>query len=144
MKKNAFLLIATAVLFACSNSENENTTTQPTEEIKVEEKKEVIKDYDYFIKRISEDADWMLQVEQQAVELGISTEESLSKNAKFMAKQNGYGDKEPTELEIQIEKIKANPEWLLGVEKQAQERGISLDSMLVRAARYTLESKKNI
>ena len=142
MKKNAFLLIAAAVLFACSNSESENITTHSTEEIEVEEKKEVVKDYDYFIKRISEDPDWMKNVEKQAAEQGVTVEQSLQNSANFMAKQNGFGEKEPTEIEIQIEKIKANPEWLADIEKQALERGVTLDSMLVRAARFSISQRK--
>lgn len=141
MKKNAFLLIAAAILFACSNSESETVVINPESETPVEEKKEVVKDYDYFMNRISNDKDWMNEIKKQAVEQGVSEQDMLIKNAKYMAKQNGFGDKEPTELEIQIEKIKANPEWLADVEKQALERGISMDSMLVRAARYTLSSK---
>ena len=141
MKKTTFLAVVFSTLFACSTSEEKNTNESIDNTVVEENKEETRKDYYYYLKRISEDAEWMVQVESQAVELGITTEESLSKNAKFMAKQNGFGDNDPTEVDIQIEKIKANPEWLANVEKQALERGISLDSMLVRAARYTLNSK---
>ncbi len=41
----------------------------------------------------------------------------------------------------QIEKIRANKEWFEGVKKQAIERKIPLDSMLVRSAKYILEQK---
>jgi len=143
MKKNAILVVVFAMLFACSSSEENNNVDESLQESSVLQKVEVKKDYDYFIKRISEDADWMLQVEKQAVELGISTEESLSKNAKFMAKQNGFGEIIPSELEKQMDKIKNNPEWFSQVEKQALERGISTDSMLVRSARYVINNKSN-
>jgi len=143
MKKNAILVVVFAMLFACSSSEENNNVDESLQESSVLQKVEVKKDYDYFIKRISEDADWMLQVEKQAVELGISTEESLSKNAKFMAKQNGFGEIIPSELEKQMDKIKNNPEWFSQVEKQALERGISTDSMLVRSARHVINNKSN-
>jgi hypothetical protein len=143
MKKNALLVVVFAMLFACSSSEENNNVEENLQESSALKKEEVKKDYDYFIKRISEDADWMLQVEKQAVELGISTEESLSKNAKFMAKQNGFEEIVPSELEKQMDKIKNNPEWFSQVEKQALERGISLDSMLVRSARYVINNKSN-
>lgn len=143
MKKNALLVVVFAMLFACSSSEENNNVEENLQESSALKKEGVKKDYDYFIKRISEDADWMLQVEKQAVELGISTEESLSKNAKFMAKQNGFEEIVPSELEKQMDKIKNNPEWFSQVEKQALERGISLDSMLVRSARYVINNKSN-
>ena len=143
MKKNAFLLIAAAILFACSNSETETVVINSEPETPIEQKKEVVKDYDYFMNRISNDEEWMKEIKKQATEQGVSDEEMLIKNAKFMAKQNGFGEKEPIEIDLQIEKIKANPEWLAGVEKQALERGITLDSMLVRSALYTLNQKNN-
>jgi phosphoribulokinase len=139
MKKNAFLLIASAVLFACSSSENENVSTVNTEEIKVEEKKEVVKDYDYYVKRIGNDNVWMQKIEKQALERGISLDSMLHREARFMA---NYTNIEQLELTNQINKIKSNPEWMQKVENQALERGISLDTMIYKEARYMINNRK--
>jgi phosphoribulokinase len=139
MKKNAFLLIASAVLFACSSSENENVSTVNTEEIKVEEKKEVIKDYDYYVKRIGNDNVWMQKVEKQALERGISLDSMLHREARFMA---NYTTIEQLELTNQINKIKDTPEWMQKVEKQALERGISIDTMIYKEAMYMINNRK--
>ena len=42
----------------------------------------------------------------------------------------------------QIEKIRSNKEWFENVKQQAEVRGIPLDSMLVRSAKYMLKQKQ--
>lgn len=44
-------------------------------------------------------------------------------------------------LEEQISRIKGNKEWYEDIQKQAKERGIPVDSMLVRSANYMLNQK---
>jgi hypothetical protein len=139
MKKNAFLLIATAIMFACSSSENENVTTSSVEEVKDEVKKEVVKDYDYYVKRIGNDTVWMEKVEKQALERGISLDSMLHREARYMV---NYNSSKKTELVNQINKIKSNVEWMQKVEKQALERGISLDTMIYKEAKYMINNRK--
>jgi len=58
---------------------------------------------------------------------------------------NAYytGDKlQSNEVKEQIARIKSNKEWLENVKKQAKERGISVDVMLVKAANYTINNRK--
>lgn len=143
MKKNTILILLIITLFACSSSEENNLSNSSIEQTSNGVRIEVKKDYEYFIKRISEDDNWMIQIEMKAEEMGISTEESLSRNANFMAEKNGYNKVVQTEIEKQIEKIKDNEKWFSKVEEQALERSISVDSMLVRSAKFTLSSKKN-
>lgn len=46
-----------------------------------------------------------------------------------------------TPLQITIDEIKANPQWMQAVEKQAAERGLTVEENLQRNARYTLETR---
>jgi len=141
MKNFYFILfVGTLSLVSCS-SESEPVIEEKPAKVVV---KEIDKDYDYFMERISKDTGWMVEVEKQALELGITSEEALIKSAKFMATQNGFPHKEegPTELEIQIGRIKNNEVWLSEIKFQAKERAISEDSMLVRAAKYTISQRE--
>lgn len=77
----------------------------------------------------------ILQTEWNLYRLGFGIIEEI----------NSYynGDKiEDFIVRDQIEKIRANKEWFENVKKQAIERNLTLDSMLVRSAKYILEQKK--
>ena len=62
------LLIVGLSLFSCGGAEK----SEAVEVIKAEPKKEVIKDYDYYMKRIAEDEEWMVVIKEKAIELNIS------------------------------------------------------------------------
>lgn len=143
MKKrliNVFSVSVFTFLFACSSNDGaeEIIVVEPSQP-----KKEVIKDYNYFLDRIKNDEAWMIEVRKQAEAEGITEDEMLTKNAKFMAKQNGFDTEDPNkELYQQIDKIMNNEEWYNSIVKEAETRGISVDSMLVKAARFTINEKK--
>ncbi len=144
MKKIIFNYLTASIflfLIACSS---ENTTEEVIVVEPTQPKKEVVKDYNYYLDRIANDEEWMKEVKKQAVELGISEEDALKKNAKHMAKQNGFETEDPNkELYEQVDKIMNNEEWYNSIVKEAETRGISVDSMLVKAARFTINEKKN-
>ena len=128
------------MMTACSSEKkgkDENITVNTSQ-------KKKLKDYAYFLERISTDPDWMLEIEKRAVELDITVEKALRKNANYMAIQNGHKAVEikDSELELQIRTIKNNKEWFDNVKNEAEKRGLSLDSMLVRAAKYTIDNRK--
>lgn len=143
MKKIIFNYLTASIflfLIACSS---ENTTEEVIVIEPTQPKKEVIKDYNYYLDRIAKDEDWMAKIRQQAIEEGVSEDELLKKNAKYMAKQNGFDIEDPNkELYQQIDKIMNNEEWYNNIVKEAETRGISVDSMLVKAARFTINEKK--
>lgn len=49
---------------------------------------------------------------------------------------------EETAIQLKIQEIKDNPKWLESVERQAKERGLTLEENLRRNAIYTLKTKK--
>ena len=128
------------MFLACSSEKKDNNENVAVKTIQ----KKVVKDYAYFLERIAADSDWMLEIEKQAAELGITVEKALRKNANYMAVKNGHQAIEikDTELDIQIRTIKENKEWLAQVKLEAKKRGLSLDSMLVRAANFTIANRK--
>lgn len=72
----------------------------------------------------------------------LSTETNIYKYGfGFLDEYLKSNDKiENDELNKQVEKIKANREWFENVKNQAKERGLSVDSMLVRSAKYWLKN----
>lgn len=46
------------------------------------------------------------------------------------------------EIQFQIKKIRNNKEWISDIKKQAQELSITIDSMLTKAALYTIRAKR--
>lgn len=143
MNKIKISIVGITLIFlaACqeSSSEAENVASGTTP------KEEVVKNFDYYMERIGNDQEWMNSIKKQALEQGITVDSALIKNAKYMAKQNGFVDESEKENEIkaQMDIILNNPEWYEGVKAQAKERQISVDSMLVRAAIYTIEQRNN-
>lgn len=143
MNKIKISIVGITLIFlaACQepSSEAENVVSETTP------KEEVVKNFDYYMERIGSDQEWMNDVKKQALELGITVDSALIKNAKYMAKQNGFVDESEKENEIkaQMDIILNNPEWYEGVKAQAKERQITVDSMLIRAAIYTIEQRNN-
>ena len=139
--KISIIGITLIVFAACqeSSSEAENVVSETTP------KEEVVKNFDYYMERISNDPQWMNDIKKQALEQGMTVDSALVKNAKYMAKQNGFVDEADRQNEVitQIEIIKNSPEWYQTVEAQAKERNISVDEMLVRSAEYVIEQRNN-
>jgi hypothetical protein len=107
--------------------------------VKDEVKKEVVKDYDYYVKRIGKDDVWMQKVEKQALERGISLDSMLHREARYMV---NYNSSKKTELINQINAIKSNPEWMQKVERKALESGVVIDTIIHREARYMINNRK--
>lgn len=133
--------ITLIVFAACqeSSSEAENVASETTP------KEEVVKNFDYYMERIGNDQDWMNDIKKQALELGITVDSALIKNAKYMAKQNGFVDEvdKQNEIKAQMDVILNNPEWYETVKAQAKERQITVDSMLINTAKYVIEQRNN-
>jgi hypothetical protein len=133
------IVFISVLLFSCGNTEKN------IEVAKIEPKKEIKKDYDYYLKRIADDELWMGRVKNQAEERGITVEKSLINNATYMASQNGFVveiDDAQIKLNKQIQVIKNNEKWFSGVKTKAEERNISVDSMLIRAATHAIDQRK--
>ncbi|OFX36375.1 MAG: hypothetical protein A2X08_14815 [Bacteroidetes bacterium GWA2_32_17] len=127
------------VFIGCGESTPEAESTVNNSTLK----EEVVKDYNYYLERIKNDEKWMIEVKKQAEEMGVSVDSALSKNAKYMAKQNGFVDETENEVQAQINIIKNNKEWYENVKAQAKERQISVDSMLIRSANYVISQREN-
>ncbi len=91
--------------------------------------------------KIKSNKEWFDKIKQQAKEQGVSENEMLKKNILYITNQHIHEDNNFSEVEIQVEKIRANKEWFENIQKEAEIRGISVDSMLVRAARFTINEK---
>lgn len=127
------IILIKAVILALIFSSCGNT--EESVMVNVEPQKEVIKDYDYYLKRIAEDEEWMLSVEKQAQEKGVSVDSSLSLNAKHMAIKNGFNDV-IKDYNYYLERISKDSIWMIGVKNQADEKGISIDSALSESAEH--------
>ncbi len=102
-----------------------------------------IKNFDHYMRIIPQDKDWMEKINVQAGERSIGADSMLILSAKFMAKKNGYpvAESQVKDLGFYIEKIKNDDKWLKSVEKQAVERSISIDSMLILSAKYLVKKQ---
>lgn len=143
MNKIKISIVGITLIFlaACQepSSEAENVASGITP------KEEVVKNFDYYMDRISNDPQWMNEIKKQALEQGVSIDSMVIKNAKYMAKQNGFVDEadKQNEINTQIEVIKNNAEWYENIKAQAKERQMTVDSMLVSAAKYAIEQRNN-
>lgn len=91
------------------------------------------------------------QISDKEIIIILSTEQNLKKNGfgfvddlYDLIKSNRLNTTtiNRSEIEFEINRIKANKEWYKGVIKQAKERNISVDSMLIRTALYIQEQRK--
>jgi hypothetical protein len=100
----------------------------------------------YYLERIRKDKGWMKGLEVKAKKLNISIDSCLAKSAKKWAlkksKDEGvYNVNAKKELNNQIRIIKNNDKWLESVKEKALKKGVSVDSMLCRTAKYVLNKK---
>ena len=137
MKKILSALIVGIIILSCGNSGVDPEVNVVNQQPKIEVKK----DYDYYLKRIAEDEEWMLSIESKAKELGISIDEELRKNAKHMAKQNGF-DQEAKDYDYYLKRISGDSIWMIDINNQAEEKGISVDSALNSNARHMAKEVK--
>jgi hypothetical protein len=137
MKKILSALIVGIIILSCGNSGVDPEVNVVNQQPKIEVKK----DYDYYLKRIAEDEEWMLSIESKAKELGISIDEELRKNAKHMAKQNGF-DQEAKDYDYYLKRISGDPIWMIDINNQAEDKGISVDSALNSNARHMAKEVK--
>lgn len=99
------------------------------------------------IERIKSDKKWFENVKKQALEREISVDSMLVESANFVIKARNKTNKTPKdnsydiELRKVIENIKRNKEWLKNVKLQAKNRGISIEKMLVKSAKYTISQR---
>ena len=131
IKLGVFVLVA-LIISSCGNTEN---TPEEKGVTIIEPQKEVIKDYDYYLTRIAEDEEWMGEIEKKAKELGVTVDEELSRNAKYMAKQNGF-EEVIKDYNYYIKRISGDSLWMNEIEKQAEEQEIPIDSALSINAIY--------
>ncbi|NQX96269.1 MAG: hypothetical protein HRT73_00085 [Flavobacteriales bacterium] len=140
IKLGAFALVA-FIISSCGNTEN---TSEEKGVTIIESQKEVIKDYDYYLSRIAEDEEWMVNVKNKAEELGITTEEELSNNARYMAEKNGFSDEAKKEeivkdYDYYLKRIAEDEDWMKNIHLQATELGISIDSAVRKNAKHMVE-----
>lgn len=94
-----------------------------------------------FKDEINKDDNWKNTIREKALTKGISFEEMKQLDAVYLA--NEAYDKEIKELEIEriIGEIKKSENWLKAVQQKAEERGVSLEEMLVLDAAYVVDQK---
>lgn len=133
MKKITFLTVVFAVLFACSSSE-ENNIDSTGQEPTVVKKEEVKKDYDYYVKRIGNDKEWMVKIEEKAKELNISVDSSLSISARKWVEKNNPKEEVKKDYSYYVKRISNDKDWMVQIEQKAKKLNISIDSCLSMTA----------
>jgi len=105
----------------------------------IHEKYHLIKTFEAQIKS---DIQWLKQVEEKAKYYRMDLQSMIETDAEYMAKQE-LQEIDPFEAKINvyIELIKKDPEWLDSVRKKAVEQGKSLDQAIRDDARYMAEQE---
>lgn len=99
--------------------------------------------------RIKYDKLWYNNIKQEASLSGVSIEELIEKNAKYIIditqdedKINFIVGRDLSYLEIEQE-IRNNKEWMEAIQIKAKEKNIAIDNMIRIDAQYILEQRKN-
>ena len=144
MKKVWIFASLACFFFACGISDNNEQTEYSTESVVEEaaqpQKKEpqTVEDYERVIKN---DAKLLESVTNQAKERGISVDEAVKLNAKFMLKEKRKNTPE-AQIEKIVERIKSDSVWLKEVIVQAEKEGMPVEDMIMINAEYTYNKDK--
>ena len=142
MEKKSTLLLVIIILGLSAFFINKTFIAEVS---KIEVIEEVVnKDYDYYLKKIKNDNEWMKKVEENALKLNITIDSSLSKDAfDWAEKQNKKSIKSTTkDYDYYLKKIKNDKEWWLILEKEAKNNNKSIDSILSETARHWANKNK--
>jgi len=93
----------------------------------------------YYENRIRSDYKWFDNLVKSASNRGISTEEFIRDNAKYLVYQDNLKAKQGNNLETYIKRIRNDSAWLEQVRQKAINKNISLDSMLNLDARWLMD-----
>ncbi len=86
-------------------------------------------------KTIKLDENWMKKISEKALNLGISEEEMVRADAKFLINER-------IELEKMVQKIKSDPKWMESIKVKANKNQIPIEEMVKNDARYVLKTQK--
>lgn len=107
-----------------------------------EERKELTEYRANIISQIKSNPRWVESIKDEAQKRKISFDSMLVRSVNYRIRQ----DKEKNLLKKKqskiIEEIRSTPKWIKKIQTQAKERGISVDSMLVRNANYIINKSK--
>jgi hypothetical protein len=88
---------------------------------------------------IKADSDWMKQIQSRALKTGSTLENAILEDANWIFQKRG-----PVVKEITLEDMKAyirkDEYWMKEINRKAAERGITLDSMVIKEAIWQMES----
>ena len=143
---SVFLAAAIFFLFSCNDA--------PVAENKLKTYEERYKELETGIRN---NADWLASIEKKAKEKNIPLDSMIKLDVKWMLDEQDGKHKNETpavtaadsvskksydeRVKEMIEGIRNNPEWFAAVKKKAEERKISLDSMLLMDARWMIDEQ---
>jgi hypothetical protein len=101
------------------------------------------KNITYYLNRIGGDPKWMLSIENKAKNIGVSQDSILLSAAKKWAtKKTNKEHLIKSKLANQIQIIKNNEVWLNRIKNKAEKESVSLESMIIRTAKFVLKNKE--
>ena len=92
------------------------------------------------IRNIKNNKTWFEKIKKQAVFNKLSIDSMLVVSANYVIRENRK--KSQNKVNRVVEQIKNNTSWLESVKKQAKERNLPLDSMLIRNASYYIKQQQ--
>ena len=96
----------------------------------------------HYQKVILKDEKWQASIERKAKENGISFEDQLEKDARWMAiKSKKVVNQKQEEIDKIIRRIKADSKWLSAIQKKAEKKNIELDEMIKRDALWIYQQQ---
>lgn len=133
------------LVFSCGNPEvktPENNLPEPLPVKPTTAPKEVILKVISEIKNVPE---WIANVENDSKKQNISLDSALYAMALYTATKNAgkYGLVTYTsnQLQAKIDMIKSTPEWFSNIQKEAAEKGKSVDDLLKETATFVLDQE---
>lgn len=96
----------------------------------------------FYENRIRSDYKWFDNLVDIASNRGISTEEFIRDNAKYLVYQDNLKSKESNNLENYIQRIRSDSVWLKQVRQKAINKNISLDSMIRLDAQWLMDKAR--
>ncbi|MCP4438689.1 MAG: hypothetical protein GY810_07065 [Aureispira sp.] len=91
-----------------------------------------------------ENPEWMAHIQKQATAKGISIDDALRAEIEFILEDPVFLEKEKA-IYDKMQEARRNTEWMEHIQKQADEKGISLEKALRQEVEYVLqqEAEKN-
>ena len=106
------------------------------------ERKERLKKREFIINEIKSNPEELERMKQDAQERHISLDSMLLRSANDKIKIEEDRKALKKEQAVIIKEIRSTPKWIKKIQSQAKERGISVDSMLIRNANYIINKRK--